>query len=79
MIRFSFKTSQKPKEIIESAEQFFRNVGLKVTEKGNCCLNLEGGGGYINITVSENDTTEVELVGREWEYQIKEFAEKYSK
>ena len=79
IIRLSFKTSQKSEEIIESAEQFFLNMGLKVIEKGDCCINFEGGGGYINVTVSENDVTEVELVGREWEYQMKEFAEEYSK
>ncbi len=79
IIRMSFKTSLKTEEIIDSAEQFFRNVGLKVKEKGYCCINFEGGGGYINVTISNNDATEVELVGREWEYQIKKFAEKYSK
>ena len=78
MIRFLFKTSKKPEEIIALAEKFFGNEGLKVQERGDCCIKFEGGGGYINITISENDSTEVELVGREWEYQIKEFAKKYS-
>ena len=78
MLRLSFETSLKPEEVIDQAEEYFMKVGLEVKEKGQCCLRLEGGGGYVNLDIYEKKRTEVELTGREWEYHIKKFAEKFS-
>lgn len=77
LISLSFKTSKKPKEILDEAEQYFIAEGLKVKEKDECCLRLEGAGGYVSVSVSEKETTEVNLEGREWDYQIKKFVERF--
>ncbi len=79
MLKLSFRTSKKSQDIIGEAESFFRDKGLEAKEKGDCCLQMEGGGGYVRIDTVENKDTEVTLETREWDYQVKQFAEHHAK
>jgi hypothetical protein len=64
-----------PEQVIQKAVDFFGKdgVGLEVMDRSRCCAQFEGGGGHVSVTVSEGDKTEVELVTREWDYDVKQF------
>jgi hypothetical protein len=77
LLKLSFKTAEEPVEILNEAEVFFRERGLRVKEKGSCTLNLEGGGGYVRVDIFDNGASEVTIETREWESSVKEFATRH--
>lgn len=79
MLKLSFKTSKRRDEIINEAESFFKEKGLVTKEKGDCCIHMEGGGGYVRVDVVDDGEREVTLETREWEYQVKQFAAQHRK
>lgn len=79
MLKVSFTTSRKRDDILNEAESFFNKNGLSTTEKGDCCLTMEGGGGYVRVDVVENEKNEVTVETREWDYQVKQFAANHGK
>ena len=50
-------------------------VGLKVVNKDDTSVALEGGGGYVRINACAGTKTEVRLLTREWDNQVKSFME----
>lgn len=78
MIRIAKKTGLKPEEIITRAVEFFGEKGEQLNEKdrNRCCIYFEGGGGFISISVvEENEMRTVDVETREFEYQAKRFLE----
>lgn len=83
MIRMEAKSKLSPERVIEKATDFFGpgGWGLEVSECGDCCARFEGGGGqvFIQAFVPQAEAGEkpagarVEIQGREWEHQIREF------
>jgi hypothetical protein len=77
MIRMGRESKLAPKEVIDKAIEFFgKQWGMEVTESGDCCARFEGGGGhvYVDTTSLEHGSgARVEIQGRQWERQIKEF------
>ena len=75
MARYGVYTKLDPEEVIRRAVGFFGEGGLrlKVTDQGSCCATFEGGGGHVAVSVNTGDKTEVELVTREWDYDVKRF------
>ncbi len=76
MIKMSAETKLKPEEVVRRAVNFFGpgGYGLEVKEQTSDYVCLEGGGGVVEVTASaEAKGTSVELVSREWDYQVKEF------
>ncbi len=77
MIRISAKTKRKPEEVMEKAVQYFSSeLGLKLTDRSECCAYFEGAGGHVKVSLSVDADTEVEVESREWEHQAKEFLKK---
>jgi hypothetical protein len=79
MIRIAKQTKLEPNDIIERASKFFGDDGEKLQEKerNTCCITFEGAGGYVTVSVADEDkfrTVDVET--REFEYQVKQFLEK---
>jgi hypothetical protein len=77
----SAKTKLSPEEVIERAVAFFGpggyGLGVKDESAGYVCF--EGGGGGVEVIASaEGKRASVELVSREWDYQVKEFLGKIS-
>ena len=68
-------TSQTCPEIMEKAEQYFKdNWGLEVSSKNDCCTLFQGGGGHVFIQCIEGDDgLKIELATREWDRQVKKF------
>ena len=78
MIRISKKSRMNPTEIIAKASRYFGKggEGLEETERGPCCVSFSGAGGYVTVTVvEENNQREVDVESREFEYQAKRFLE----
>lgn len=75
MARYGVKTNKSPEEIIQQALDFFGEdgVGLKVMNRSPCCASFEGGGGHVSVTVTEGEQTEIGLVTREFDYDVKQF------
>jgi hypothetical protein len=79
MINLGKESKLLPEEVKDKAIAFFgpSGVGLKVVDQAGCCARFEGGGGYVYVQAAEVDGREgsnVTVDGREWEYQIKQFA-----
>jgi len=78
MIRVAKQTRLTPAEVIEQASLFFGRGGeeLKETERNPCCISFEGAGGYVAVSVSDEEAQRmVDVETREFEYQAKRFLE----
>lgn len=81
MISIEKSSKLTPSEAIDKAVAFFGpgGLGLEMTERAECCVRLEGGGGYVFVQAAEDENGKgslVEVESREWEYQVKQFLEK---
>lgn len=83
MIRMEATSKLSPGEVVEKARAFFgpEGWGLEVTEFADCCARFVGGGGHVFVQASPEhsgegdkaDGARVEIQGREWERQIRQF------
>ena len=76
MLRISVKSKLKTEEAVKRAVAFFGpgGYGLTVEEQTDDSVYLRGGGGGVVVTTGiEKKGSSVELVSREWDYQVKEF------
>lgn len=77
MIVLEKSTSEKGENLIRKAKSFFgpEGIGLDISSEGNCCITFTGGGGYVTVTVNEDneEKTRIEVETREWDYQAKQF------
>jgi len=76
MIRISRHTRLTPENVIGRASDFFGEGGEALTERQrhSCCITFEGAGGYVTVSVVQEDSYRiVEVEAREFEYQAKRF------
>jgi len=79
MIRIAKQTRLKPEDIMERASKYFGKGGeeLQEMQRNLCCISFEGVGGYVSVSVVEEDKHRVvDVESREFEYQAKRFLEK---
>jgi len=79
MLRLEIQTKLSPEKAVEKAVAFFGpdGYGLEVKENYKNHAYFEGGGGSVTISTSvKGKKTAVDIVSREWDFQVKEFAEK---
>ena len=79
MIRIAKNTRLKPEDIIERASKYFGIGGQELTEtqRNLCCISFEGIGGYVAVSVTEeNNYRTVDVESREFEYQARQFLDK---
>jgi hypothetical protein len=72
------QTRLKPADIIDRASDYFGEGGeaLEEKERNPCCISFEGGGGYVSISISDEEKHRmVDVETREFEYQAKRFLE----
>jgi hypothetical protein len=80
MLHISKQTTLDREEVLERAARFFGNdgEGLEETERSPCCTSFEGGGGYVLVSIvdeEEGHKRSVDVETREFEYQAKRFLE----
>ena len=76
MGNYTVRTRLHPDEAVQRALAFFGEggLGLAMERQEPCCLYFVGGGGHVQVTVKEGEKqTEVDLLTREWDYQVKQF------
>ena len=77
MARYSKESKLEVDDVLRRADNFVGSggLGLKVTERNECCLSFEGGGGHVTGAAArcKPDHTEVDLETREWDYHVKRF------
>jgi hypothetical protein len=75
-ISLEIKSDLSAEDVIVAAKQkFMDELGMDLQEEAECCLRLEGGGGFIYIQAeSQEDATKVVLQGQEWTFHLKNFA-----
>ena len=77
MIVVSSETKKAQEEILDKAVEYFRDkIGLKITERGSCCVNFVDKNqiGYVSVALAkEGNKFKVDVESREYEYQAKEF------
>jgi hypothetical protein len=80
MIRITKQTRSKTEDIIKQASTFFGKGGeaLEENQRNPCCISFEGAGGYVTVSVIEEDKYRtIDVEAREFEYQAKRFLEKF--
>jgi hypothetical protein len=79
-LRYSLETKLSAETVRKEALAYFGDrLGLKVTNDGENALCLEGGGGYVTITVCPGDRTSVEIQTQEWDNVVTAFLAKIRK
>ena len=76
MIKIAKQTGLAPEEVIDRASKFFgkKGEGLEEKERNRCCISFEGAGGYVSISINEEEKKRmVDVETREFEYQAKQF------
>ena len=79
MLRLECNSKMSPEGVIEMLKRSFGEGGLGLTLKEATpeCVTFEGGGGYVTANLcQEGNETRVDMVTREWDYHVKEFASK---
>ncbi len=81
MTVLSFETRKSQQEILDKAVKYFvDNVGLKVTERGDCCVRFadENQIGYVRVTLAQKgEKFEVDVESREYDYHAKRFVSEF--
>ncbi|MCC6605815.1 MAG: hypothetical protein IT327_21585 [Anaerolineae bacterium] len=78
MLRISTQTKQSPQEVLARATAFFgpKGTGLSITPQGPHTIEFSGGGGFVQVEAQPvAEGTDVEILTREWEYDVKRFLE----
>lgn len=78
VIKIAKQTRSTPEEVIDRASKFFGKggAGLEEKDRNPCCVSFEGGGGYVSISIYDEEKHRmVEVESREYEYQAKRFLE----
>jgi len=76
MLNLEVKTKLSQEETVQRLKKYFgkEGLGLEITEETPQCVNFEGGGGHVTATIClEGDKTRIDLVTKEWDYQVKKF------
>lgn len=77
-MNYSVNTKLAPEKVIEAALKHFGEggVGLDVTSQGTDCVTFQGGGGHVEVIACRKEgekRSEVNILTREWDYQVQEF------
>jgi hypothetical protein len=75
-MHYGISTKLPPDKVIEKAVEYFSKLGLKVRERTDSSLFMEGTGGYIDLGVCGGDGTDVDVVTQEWNEQVKQFLQR---
>jgi hypothetical protein len=80
MLKIGKQTTLDREVVIDRAAKFFgkNGEGLEEMERNPCCISFEGVGGYVLVSIVDNEDGKkrtVDVETREFEYQAKRFLE----
>jgi hypothetical protein len=70
------QSKESAEKVIGKAVKFFAGSppGLKIKSQDACCVEFEGGGGFVNVEVTvKGKGSTVEIETREWDYWVAKF------
>jgi len=76
MLNMEKQTKLSAAKAAEALRKFFGpgGEGLEIVGDDGCCLSFQSNLGYVTATVTEKEgQTTVQLVTREFEYQVKKY------
>ncbi|MBN2040646.1 MAG: hypothetical protein JW864_11415 [Spirochaetes bacterium] len=75
MLNITGDTKLSSDEIKKKFKDYFGNeLKLDLNDETDNCITYIGGGGYVTATiVTGKDKNTVDMVTREWEFQVKDF------
>ena len=76
MINMEKSVTMSCEEVMKRADNYFSKNGLSCDESDaeHFCAYYSGGGGHVRIhCCPESKGTRINIEGREWDYQIKQF------
>ena len=80
MIVYETSTNLSREGVLTKAKEFIGpdGKGLNLSAEDECCLTFEGVGGFITVTVNEEDPGDrkVEVTSREWDSLARDFLRK---
>ena len=77
MLNLHATTKLPAEDVMKKAIGFFGPGGynLEIKEQEDGYAYFQGGGGGVEVSIhTENSKTSVDMITREWEYQVKQFA-----
>ena len=73
-MRYEAQTYMTLTEVMEAAISFFGvELGLELQSQGPGTLHFVGGGGYVMLSVRDDNPASVEFETREWDAPVEEF------
>jgi len=75
-MHYGISSDLPPEKVMDKAAEYFGKLGLKVTDRQKDTLCMEGGGGYITLTVCGGKETDVDVITQEWNDQVKQFLQR---
>jgi hypothetical protein len=82
MLNMEIETKLSQKDACSALKSFFGvgGIGLQLDQEGPDALSFTGGGGFIHasICLSPEGKTQIHFESREWDHQVKAFADKYA-
>jgi hypothetical protein len=79
MSRYQVTVKRSQAHVIEQTKKFF-DGRIPLVDEAPCCLRFEGGGGFVQVTVTELDPkkTDVRVEEMQWEYDAKKLIQMLS-
>jgi hypothetical protein len=79
--RYGVQTKMKAGDVLKATIAYFgpEGLGLQVTQRSLISVRLEGGGGFVEVSVRPGQPTDVDLALHEWEQHAATFMRKIKK
>jgi hypothetical protein len=75
-MRYGTITRLAPQVVLQKAEEYFGNLGLKLTSRDDNSLSWEGTRGYVTLHIYPSEQSEVDIITTEWDSQVKKFLQR---
>jgi hypothetical protein len=75
-MHYGTSTRLPPEKVMAKAVEYFNALGLKTCKRSPSTLTMEGGEGYVAVTLSLGTETEVDIIAHGFNAQVKAFLQR---
>ncbi len=75
-MRYGTSTRLAPQVVLQKAEEYFGSLGLEVSSKDATTISWKGPQSYVTLHIYPGDESEVDIITREWDSQVKKFLQR---
>ena len=78
MARYGVKTNKQPEDVLQEAVDYFGEdgLGLETAERTPHSVSFQGSGGHVTVAIDQDTKTDIEVVTREFDYDVRLFIRK---